>query len=68
MQLGRELLLYPSPSAIDTPVRTMTRPTFSNISGNGVNLNEIATRGNEGFSSNLPQIHFSVPEETRQDV
>jgi hypothetical protein len=51
MQLGRELLPYRSPSANDKPVRTMTRMTFSNISGNGFRLNGIATRGNEGFSS-----------------
>jgi hypothetical protein len=49
MQLGRELLPYRSPSANDTPVRTMKRMAFTKISGNGVRLNGIATRDNEGF-------------------
>jgi hypothetical protein len=44
------------------------KQTFSNISRNGVTLNGIATRGNEDFSRDLPQIPFSVPKETRQNA
>jgi hypothetical protein len=49
MQLRRVLLPYRSPSAKDTRLRKLKRSPFSNISGNGVRLNGIATRGNEGF-------------------
>jgi hypothetical protein len=63
MQPGRVQLLYRSPSANDTPVRTVKWTTFSNIRGNGVRLNGIAARGNEDLSSDSPQIHFSVPQD-----
>jgi hypothetical protein len=49
MQLRRVLLPYRSPSAKDTRLRSLKRLLFSSIGGNGVTLNGIVTRGNEGF-------------------
>jgi hypothetical protein len=49
MHIRRVLLPYRSPSAKDTRLRKLKRSPFSNISGNGVRLNGITTRGNEGF-------------------
>jgi hypothetical protein len=47
MQLRRVLLPYRSPSAKDTRLRKLATSPFSNISGNGVRLNGITTRGKE---------------------
>jgi hypothetical protein len=59
MQLRCVLLPYRSPSAKDTRLRELKRSPFSNISGNGVRLNGIATRGNEGFLAISRRLIFS---------